>query len=67
VALPARWDGSRATIDGADRVYVPETHRARAEALQRENQQRGLVDLRVGSDGTVAVLRLRIGNASLGD
>ena len=67
VALPARWDGSRAAIDGADRVYVPEAQRGRAEQLQRENQSRGLVDLRVGSDGTVAVLRLRIGNASLGD
>jgi len=67
VALPARWDGSRAAIDGADRVYVPEAQRARAERLQRENQSRGLVDLRVGSDGTLAVVRLRIGGASLGD
>jgi len=67
VALPARWDGWRATIDGAGRIYVPETQRARAERLARTAQERGLVDLRVGGDGTVALLRLRIGGASFGE
>jgi len=74
VALPARWtkrflgaaDG-RAEIEGADRVYMPETRRRRAEELASDRGKRGLVDLRVGPDGTVAVLRLRIGGESFGD
>jgi hypothetical protein len=68
VALPARWDSwRRARIEGADRVYIPETERARAEKLFRDAGGRGLVDMRVGDDGTVALLRLRVGGASFGD
>jgi len=68
VALPARWDPwRRAAIEGADRVYIPETERSRAEKLFRDAGGRGLVDLRVGDDGTIAVLRLRVGGASFGD
>jgi len=73
VALAARWTSNswrgtgRAEIDGAGRVYVPETRRERAEELTRTAGKRGLVDLRVGPDGTVAVIRLRVGEESFGD
>jgi len=74
VALEARWTmrswsqaGGRAEIDGAGRVYVPEARRERAERLARDREERGLVDLRIGPDGTVAVLRLRVGGESFGD
>jgi len=66
-ALAARWNGWRATIEGADRVYIPESQREAADKLSRDARGVGLVDLRVGSDGTVAVLRLRVGGASFGD
>ena len=66
VALPARWDGWRFEIEGAGRVYVPESQREAADRVIRNAQGKGLVDLRV-SDGTVAVLRLRIGGASFGE
>jgi hypothetical protein len=67
VAIPARWEGGRAKIEGADRVYLPETSREAAEKVSRDAGGVGLVDLRVGGDGTVAVLRIRIGGTSFGD
>jgi hypothetical protein len=68
VALRARWGSWRgAAIEGAGRIYIPETERALAEELFRDAGGRALVDLRVGGDGTVALLRLRVGGASFGD
>ncbi|MCZ6786954.1 MAG: GDYXXLXY domain-containing protein [Planctomycetota bacterium] len=63
VALPARWTGGRFEIVGARRLYIPESQRERAD----EAAGRALVDARVGSDGTVALIRMRFGELTFGD
>jgi uncharacterized membrane-anchored protein len=67
VSVPARWRHARAEIEGAGRLYIPEAQRERAERLNRESSGRGLVDLMVGADGTVAVLRLKLGDKTFGE
>lgn len=67
VSLRAHWDGWRATIDGAGRLYIPETQRDVVAELLGKQDQHGLVDLKVSDDGDVAVLRLRVGGATFGD
>ena len=67
VSMRASWSGWRATLDGASRLYIPETQRDRVAALLNEARQRGLVDLRVGEGGDVAVLRLRVGGVTFGE
>lgn len=66
IALPARWTKSGLRLDGARRFYVPEAKRREvAEALEAVDQ-RALVELRVGPDGTLAPVRLRAGDATFG-
>jgi hypothetical protein len=65
VHLRAVWRGG-ARLVGADRLYLPEAQRDRAEQLTREFEGRGLVDLVVGEDGELAVIRLRLGEQSFG-
>ncbi len=67
VSLRAHWSGWRASIDGAHRLYIPETQRDRVAELLRTAKARGLVDLRVGEGGDVAVLRLRVGGETFGE
>ncbi len=67
VAVRVRWNGGRFEIEGAARLYLPEEKSRRAERLQTgERTARALVDCRVGSDGTVALVRLRIGDETFG-
>jgi len=63
VAVPATYDDGRVRIVGAGRLYVPETQRKEAEQASRS----AYVDARVGEDGTVALLRMRIGGRVFGD
>jgi hypothetical protein len=65
VALPARWNGRRMELVGAGRLFIPEAQRERAEELNRSG--RGTVDLAVGADGTIAVLRLHLGGETFGE
>jgi len=71
VSVPARWRSGwrrgRVEIEGAGRLYIPEAQRERADRLNREFSGRGLVDVMVGADGTVAVLRLRLGDVTFGE
>jgi len=67
VLLPAVWRRGRAELVGAGRIYVPEAQRREAEERVLEFEGRGLVDLRVGEDGTLAVVRLRIGQHTFGE
>jgi hypothetical protein len=67
VSVPARWRWNRAAIVGAGRLYIPEQQRERAELLNREFRGKGLVDAMVGADGTVAILRLRLGDDTFGE
>ena len=58
VSLRARWlRWGRAVVEGAGRLYVSEEQGAAVDA--RRTRGGDLVDLRVGEDGTPAVVRLR--------
>lgn len=67
VALRARWRGVGAALDGAGRFYIPEDRRLDVERALAEVGGRALVDLRVGPDGTIALLRLRAAGESFGE
>ena len=67
VSMRAHWSGWRASIDGADRLYIPETQRERVAALLRAANQHGLADLVVSADGDVALVRLRVGGETFGE
>lgn len=61
------WQGNgRAELDGADRFYVTEGRGAAVDAARR-GQQPALVDLRVGDDGTPAIVALRVAGLVLRD
>ncbi len=66
VSILGRWDGRRARIEGASRFFIPEDRRMEIEDLLAASGRRGLVDLRVGSDGTPALFRMRVGGRSFG-
>lgn len=71
VSLRARWQYEHeaqgwARIEGAQRFYVTEQRGAAVEATRR-GRQSALVDLRVGADGTPAVVALRAGGIVLRD
>ena len=67
VFIRGRWRRSHARLDGASRLYIPEDERDDvADALDKA-KGRGLVDLKVGPDGTAVVLRLRVGGQTYGD
>jgi uncharacterized membrane-anchored protein len=57
VSLRARWDRWRVSIEDASRLYV--TEEVGREVDARPRTQADLIDLRVGEDGTPAVMRLR--------
>jgi len=66
-SIRARWrwggeEGGAAELDGAGRFYVTE-ERGRALDARRSAGPASLVDLRVGEDGTAAVVDLRDGGA----
>lgn len=67
ISLRATWDGRRAEIVNAGRVYIPETERDNVDRAMRDVDRRALVDLRVSADGDVAVLRLRAGEKTFGE
>lgn len=71
VSIRARWghawqNGGWATIEGARRFYVTEG-RGKAVDAARRGQQSGLVDLRVGEDGTPAIVAVRFAGMVLRD
>ncbi|MGH7150584.1 MAG: GDYXXLXY domain-containing protein [Planctomycetota bacterium] len=66
VSIPGRWDGRRARIEAASRFFIPEERREEIENLLNAANRHGIVDLRVGRDGTPALLRLRVGGRSFG-
>ncbi|MCI0587548.1 MAG: GDYXXLXY domain-containing protein [Planctomycetes bacterium] len=66
VSILGRWDGWRARIGDASRFFIPEDRRTEIEDLLDASGRRGLVDLRVGKDGTPALLRMRVGGRSFG-
>lgn len=68
-SMRARWkwggpDQGQVELDGAGRLYVTE-ERGRALDARRGGRRESLVDLRVGEDGTPAVLDLRAGDGEL--
>ncbi len=71
-SLRARWGRfGRAEIDSARRFYLPEEKARRVQdamnALARQRASAtGLVDMRVDEAGNVALLRLRVGDVSVG-
>jgi uncharacterized membrane-anchored protein len=67
VTIRARWRWSRARIESASRLYLPETQRERAEARLREAKGIGLVDLRVDEGGYAVPMRLRVGGETFGE
>ncbi len=67
IYVRARWRRRSTPIYNADRLYLPEADRDRATKLLREANGRGLVDLKVGPDGDVSVMRLHVGGATFGE
>jgi len=67
ISIHARWNGWRAQIDNAGRLYMSEAEAGRASSVLAEARGRGLVDLKVDEDGNVSVLRLRVGDAAFGE
>ncbi len=67
VSLAARWTGHRIAIVNAGRLYIPETDRDRANNAMLRDHGRGLVDMKVGAHGEVALLRLRVGGETFGE
>ena len=63
VALKAKWRHRDFEIVGAGRLYVPETKRKEAD----RGRTPALVDMKVGPDGTIALLRMRMGNEVYGE
>jgi len=63
IALPAKFEYHEVRMVGATRLYVPETQRDEAGRASRG----AFVDARVGSDGTVALLRMRVGDKTYGE
>jgi uncharacterized membrane-anchored protein len=67
VAIRATWMYGMAQIEGAQRLYIPESQRHEIDALMRQQNGRALVDLKVSAGGEPAVLRMRLGGRSFGD
>jgi len=65
--MRARWTRGRAAIVNAGKLYIAETQRDVVEDALGKVSRRALVDLRVGADGDVSVLRLRVGDQTFGD
>lgn len=63
VALKAKWRHGDFEIAGASRLYVPEAKRREAN----RGRTAALVDMKVGRDGTIALLRMRVGNEVYGE
>jgi uncharacterized membrane-anchored protein len=61
VSLRARWIGPSLRIEGADRFYIAESRREEVERERLTSREQALVDMKVGRDGTPALLRLRVG------
>ena len=61
-SLHARWDGHRAELVGAGRLYLPEEECLAADALLSERRGDGEVDLAVDASGNASPLRLRLGD-----
>lgn len=66
VSVLSRWDGRRARIEGASRFFIPEDRRTEIEDLLNASGRRGIAHLRAGGDGTPALLRLRVGDTTIG-
>lgn len=62
VAIRARWRDPNVEIDGAGRFYLPEARRGRVDAERLGNRRTGIVEMRVGRDGTPALLKFTIGD-----
>ncbi len=66
VSLRATWNGTRAVLENAGRLYLPEDECLAADELLRADPNAGLVDLAVDEHGNVSPLRLRIGERVFG-
>jgi uncharacterized membrane-anchored protein len=67
LTLRARWQGYGAKLEGADRLYIPESRRHDVDEALGDVDRRALVDVRVADDGTIAVLRLRASGRTFGE
>lgn len=67
VFIRGTWRRSRARLEEASRLYIPEDQRDDVADALAKTKGRGLVDLKVGGDGTAVVLRLRVGGQTYGD
>jgi len=67
VTVPAHAEHGTVRLQGADRFYMPETHRETIESALATARAPALVDLRVGVDGTLVVTRLRVDGQTFGD
>jgi uncharacterized membrane-anchored protein len=71
VSIRATWRGGRGgegwvELDGARRLYLPQGRAQEIDAARR-GSDRALVDLRVGRDGTPAIVGLRLGRIEVRD
>ncbi len=67
VVLRGRARFGSVALDNARRLYIPEAQRHEVEDALDDVDRRALVDLRVGADGTIALLRLRVGSQTFGE
>ncbi|HTN52045.1 MAG TPA: GDYXXLXY domain-containing protein [Anaeromyxobacter sp.] len=66
VAIRVEVERGRVRIPSAGRFYVPEARRHEVDEALRAVRSAALVDLKVGEDGSVALLRLRAGAVTIG-
>ncbi len=67
VSLKATWDGRRARLLDAQRLYVPEAERFKVTEAFRAAASPAVADLKVDSGGAVALLRLHVNGHTWGD
>ena len=67
VIIRGQWRGTFADIPEASRLYIAETERADVDRALRSADGHGLVELRVGADGTPVPIHLRVAGRTFGD
>jgi uncharacterized membrane-anchored protein len=66
VALRGHARYGAVDLDNAGRLYIPEEQRQAVDDALARVDRRALVDMRVGADGTIALLRLRADGQTFG-
>jgi uncharacterized membrane-anchored protein len=66
VAIRVEVERGRVRIPSAGRFYVPAARRGEVDQALRTVRSAALVDLKVGEDGSVALLRLHAGAVTVG-